>query len=71
LRKIRRKQRIKIEPLSFYTKMFYFPFLNNSIFRALQLSFLFFVVQCANSWGYLQEYISILKSQTQREQQED
>jgi GT2 family glycosyltransferase len=57
LRKIRRKQKIKIEPLSFYIKMFYFPFFNNSIFRASQISFLFFIVQCANAMGYFQESI--------------
>ncbi len=66
LRKIRRKQRIKTEPLSFYIRMFYFPFLNNSIFRASQISFLFFIVQCANLCGYLREYISILKLRIQR-----
>ena len=66
LRKIRRKQRIKIEPLSFYTKMFYFPFLNNSLLRASQISFLFFIVQCANTCGYLREYISILKLRTKK-----
>jgi len=66
LRKIRRKQKAKIEPLRFYTKMFYFPFLNNSIFRASQISFLFFIVQCANSCGYLREYISILKLRTKK-----
>ncbi len=71
LRKIRRKQKIKIEPLSFYIKMFYFPFLNNSIFRASQISFLFFIVQCANSCGYLREYISIDKLPGQRKKQED
>jgi len=70
LRKIRRRQRIKIEPLSFYIRMFYFPFLGNSIFRASQISFLFFIVQCANSCGYLREHISILKLQIQRKLQE-
>ncbi len=71
LRKIRRKQKIKIEPLSFYIKMFHFPFLNNSIFRASQISFLFFIVQCANLCGYLREYISIDKLPRQRKKQED
>jgi glycosyltransferase involved in cell wall biosynthesis len=71
LRKIRRKQRIKIEPLSFYTGMFYFPFLSNSIFRASQISLLFFIVQCANSCCYLREYISILKLPIQRKKQQE
>lgn len=68
LRKIRRKQSVKIQPFIFYIKMLYFPFLNNSLLYASQISFLFFIVQWANSVGYFREYISTLRLQKQRKQ---
>jgi len=63
LRKIRLKQKIKIEPLNFHIGMFYFPFLINSRFSALRISALFVIAQCAILSGYVREHISTLKSQ--------
>jgi len=49
----RLQQTVKFEPLSFYFRMFLFPFYQTSIWRGCLIAFLFFVIQCANTLGFL------------------
>ena len=57
-RAIRSKKIIKLEPLSFYFKMFIYPFYKTSIWCAKLISILFFIAQCANVSGFMQAKIS-------------
>lgn len=56
LRQKRSNRKTKIEPPKFYMQMFAYPFIKKPIFSAAQISFLFFVAQCANISGYFREY---------------
>ena len=47
------QQTVKVEPFSFYFRMFLFPFYQTSIWRGCLIAFLFFVIQCANTLGFL------------------
>jgi glycosyltransferase involved in cell wall biosynthesis len=43
---------VKVEPFSFYLKMFLFPFYKTSVRQAFLMPFLFFIAQCANTLGF-------------------
>ncbi len=61
LRKHRNNQKLKIEPINFYIKMFYFPFIKHPVPRAALISSLFFIGQSANALGFFQETIQSKK----------
>ncbi len=53
------KQTMKIEPFSFYLKMFFYPFRQTSIWNATLILTLFFIAQFANALGFCRELIAI------------
>lgn len=61
-RAIRLEKTIKLEPLSFYFKMFIYPFYKTSIWCAILILVLFFIAQCAIFFGFLQARISYFRS---------
>ncbi|MEP7037540.1 MAG: glycosyltransferase [Acidobacteriota bacterium] len=63
----RLEKTIKLEPLSFYFKMFIYPFYKTSLWCAKLISFLFFIAQCANVFGFLQARISYFRSSLKQE----
>ena len=61
----RRKERIRLEPISFYSNLVWFPFSLVRGWRAVQLAVLLAVSQVANAVGFRWEYMNRWRSRRQ------